>query len=40
MLINMKEKDIPKWDPHKHFFEQELSVIQFWQEEINKIKMV
>ena len=38
MLINMKEKDIPKWDPHKHFFEQELSVIQFWQEEINKIK--
>ena len=38
MLINMKEKDIPKWDPRKHFFEQELSVIQFWQEEINKIK--
>ena len=38
MLINMKEKDIPKRDPHKHFFEQELSVIQFWQEEINKIK--
>lgn len=37
LLINMKEKDIPKWDPNKHFFEQEKSVIQFWEEERNKI---
>ena len=38
MLINMKTKDIPKWDVSKHFFEQDLSTIQFWEEEIRKIK--
>ena len=37
MLINMKSKDIPKWDPNKHFFEQEISTIQFWEEERNKM---
>lgn len=37
MLINMKPKDIPKWDPNKHFFEQEVSTIQFWEEERNKM---
>lgn len=38
MFINMKPKDIPKWDTNKHFFEQEISTIQFWEEEIRKIK--
>lgn len=38
MFINMKEKDIPPYDEKKHFFEQPLSTIQFWEEEINKIK--
>lgn len=38
MLINMNPKDIPKWDVNKHFFEQDLSTIQFWEEEIRKIK--
>ena len=34
MFINMKEKDIPKYDGSKHFWEQEPSTIQFWEEEI------
>lgn len=38
MFVNMKPKDIPKWDTNKHFFEQETSTIQFWEEEIRKIK--
>lgn len=38
LLINMKDKDIPKWDTNKHFFEQDLSTLQFWEEERNKIK--
>ena len=38
MLINMRARDIPKWDVTKHFFEQEKSTIQFWEEEIRKIK--
>lgn len=38
LLINMRDKDIPKWDPNKHYFEQDLSTIQFWEEERNKIK--
>jgi len=38
MLINMNPKDIPQWDTKKHFFEQEISTIQFWEEEIRKIK--
>ena len=38
LLINMKDRDIPKWDLNKHFFEQEKSTIQFWEEEITKIK--
>ena len=37
MFINMNPKDIPDWDPDKHFFEQNTSTIQFWQEEIRKI---
>lgn len=32
-LINMNPKDIPPYDPTKHFFEQPLSTIQFWEEE-------
>lgn len=38
MLINMNKKDIPPWNPKKHFFEQETSTIQFWQEEYHKMK--
>jgi len=38
LLINMKEKDIPTYNPKKHFFDQEKSTIQFWEEEFNKIK--
>lgn len=38
MFINMKPRDIPKWDETKHFFEQEKSTIQFWEEEFKKIK--
>lgn len=37
MFINMNPKDIPKWDINKHFFEQELSAIQFWEEERKKM---
>lgn len=37
LLINMKASDIPPWDSKKHFFEQEKSTIQFWEEE--RIKM-
>ena len=38
LLINMKEKDIPPYNPKKHFFDQEVSTIQFREEEFNKIK--
>ena len=38
MYINMNQRDIPKWNPNKHFFEQDPVVIQFWSEELNKIK--
>ena len=37
MLKNMNPNDIPKWNHKKHFFEQELSTIQFWNEELIKI---
>lgn len=36
-LINMKQKDIPTWNDKKNFFEQDKNVLQFWQEERNKI---
>lgn len=38
MLVNMKKKDIPPYDPSVHFFEQEKSTIQFWEEEFQKCK--
>lgn len=38
MYINMNPKDIPPWNPKKHFFEQAPSTIQFWLEEFDKIK--
>lgn len=38
MYINMKAKDIPPYDEKKHFFEQPVSTIQFWAEEVKKIK--
>ena len=37
MFINMNPKDIPKWNPNKHFFEQDPVVLQFWNEERLKI---
>lgn len=36
MLINMKPEDIPPYDSTKHFFEQPISTIQFWEEERRK----
>lgn len=36
-LINMKPKDIPTWNDKKSFFEQDKDVLQFWQEERNKM---
>lgn len=38
MFINMNPRDIPKWNPNKHFFDQDPVAIQFWSEELNKIK--
>ena len=38
MFINMNQRDIPKWNPNKHFFDQDQVTIQFWTEELNKIK--
>lgn len=38
MLRNMRPQDIPVYDSTKHFFDQEKSTIQFWEEEIRKIK--
>lgn len=38
MLVNMNPKDIPPWNPKKHFWEQDLSTIQFWEEERTKTK--
>ena len=38
MFINMNPRGIPKWNPNKHFFDQDQVTIQFWTEELNKIK--
>jgi hypothetical protein len=38
MFINMNPKDIPRWNPEKHFFDQDPVVLQFWSEEMNKIR--
>lgn len=37
MLINMKLKDIPRWNHNKHYWEQEKVVLEFWQQERIKI---
>lgn len=37
MLINMKQKDIPPWNPKKHYWEQSKDVLQFWEEEYQKV---
>lgn len=37
MFINMSPKDIPFWDSNKHYFEQSLDALQFWEEERKKI---
>src|SRR5690606_38641907 len=37
MYVNMNKRDIPEWNPNKHFFDQDPVVIQFWAEEFNKI---
>lgn len=36
MFINMNKKDVPVWNPNKHFFDQDPVVLQFWTEEFNK----
>lgn len=38
MLINMKQSDIPPYDPELHFWEQPDSTVQFWQEERMKLQ--
>ena len=35
--INKKDKDIPEWNHKKHFFEQSQDVLDFWNDEFNKI---
>jgi hypothetical protein len=37
LLINMKEKDVPRWNPKKHFYEQDKSTLDFYLEEKKKI---
>lgn len=37
MFINIPESEIPKWDPNKHYFEQDEYTIRFWEEERRKI---
>ena len=37
MYVNMNPKDIPRWNSKRHYWEQDPVVIQFWQEEYNKI---
>lgn len=38
LFINMKKKDIPEYDLEKHYWEQDKDVIQFWAEELRKMK--
>lgn len=41
MYINMlknRPQDIPQWNHKKHYFEQDPVVLQFWAEEMNKIR--
>lgn len=38
LFINMKPKDIPEYDLSKHYWEQEKDVLQFWGEELIKLK--
>lgn len=35
MFINMK--DVPRWDPKKNYFDQEISTLEFYEEERRKI---
>jgi hypothetical protein len=37
-FINMDEKDIPRYDPNKHYFQQEKSTLDFYKEEFRKMK--
>jgi hypothetical protein len=37
LFINMKEKDIPVWNPSLSYFDQEISTIHFFEEEFKKI---
>ena len=38
LFINMDRKDVPEYNPDKHFWEQDPDVLQFWISEYNKIK--
>lgn len=37
MLVNMEKKNIPDYNPEKHFWDQEEESLQFWVSEWNKI---
>jgi hypothetical protein len=37
LFINMDPKDIPPYNPNKHYWEQDESTIQFWNEELTKM---
>lgn len=36
--MHINSKDVPPWIPGKHYFEQSLSTIQYWENEILKLK--
>lgn len=38
LIINMQPKDIPDYNPDKHFWDQDKESLQFWVSEWNKIK--
>lgn len=38
LFINMKPKEIPEYDLNKHYWEQDKDVLQFWGEELVKLK--
>ena len=35
LFINMK--DVPRWNPRKHYYDQSKEVIDFWEEERKKL---
>jgi hypothetical protein len=35
--LHINCKDVPKWNPNKHFFDQSREVLQYWEEEFKKM---